>query len=120
MKFFIHNTKIFLEQNISFSNRSKWGFLKYEIRKKCVSFPKVLAQNLANNMLSWSKILIVKKNLKNMTKQGANLKKYMIKLQVLKFVVNVLGIKMAKNLENVSMSYKKNAICGTIKTLVND
>ena len=44
MKFFIHNTKLFLEQNISFSNQGKWELLKYEIRKKCVSFSKVLAQ----------------------------------------------------------------------------
>ena len=26
MKFFIHNTNLFLEQNISFSNQSKWEF----------------------------------------------------------------------------------------------
>ena len=44
MIFFIHNTKLFLEQNISFSKQSKWEFLKYEIHKKCVSFSKVLAQ----------------------------------------------------------------------------
>ena len=44
MKFFIHNTKLFLEQNISFSNQSKWEFFKYEILKKCVSFAKFLAQ----------------------------------------------------------------------------
>ena len=44
MKFFIHNTKLFLEQNIYIFNKSKWKFLKYEIRKKCVSFSKVLAQ----------------------------------------------------------------------------
>ena len=43
MKLFIHNTKHFLEQNISFSNQSKLEFSKYEIRKKCVSFPKILA-----------------------------------------------------------------------------
>ena len=39
MKNFIRNTKLFLEQNDSFSNQSKWEFLKYEIRKKkCLVF----------------------------------------------------------------------------------
>ena len=38
MKFFIHNTKRLSEQNIYFSNQSKWEFLKYEMLKKCVSF----------------------------------------------------------------------------------
>ena len=45
MKVFIRDTKLFLEQNISFFNQSKWEFLKYEISEKCVSFSKVLAQN---------------------------------------------------------------------------
>ena len=44
LEIFIDNTKLFLEQNISFSNQSKWEFLKNEIRKKCVFFSKVLAQ----------------------------------------------------------------------------
>ena len=81
MRFFIHNTKHFLEQNISFSNQSKQGFLKYLPQK-------FQLKNLAINMLiccekslSLSKILIVKKNLKKMIKQGADLKKYRIKLQ---------------------------------------
>ena len=43
MKFFIYNTKLFLEQ-IFFPNQSKCEFSKYEICKKCVSFSKVLAQ----------------------------------------------------------------------------
>ena len=45
MQFFIHNTKLFLEQSIYFSNQRKWGFLEYKICKKCVFFSKVLAQN---------------------------------------------------------------------------
>ena len=44
MKLFIHNTRLFLEQNISFSNESKWKFPKYEIRQKCISFARMLAQ----------------------------------------------------------------------------
>ena len=38
MKNFIRNTKLFLEQNDSFSNQSKWEFFKYEIRKKSLVF----------------------------------------------------------------------------------
>ena len=34
MKTPIHSTKIFLDQNDTVSNQSKWEFLKYEIRKK--------------------------------------------------------------------------------------
>ena len=37
MGFFIHNTKFILEQRISFSNQSKWEFLKHKIHKKCIS-----------------------------------------------------------------------------------
>ena len=48
MKNFIRNTKLFLEQNDSFSNQSKWEFLKYEIRKISVSFSKLLAQKSRN------------------------------------------------------------------------
>ena len=44
MKFFIYNTKLFLEQIVSFSNQSKWEFLKYKPCKKCASFSNVLAQ----------------------------------------------------------------------------
>ena len=43
INFFVHNAKLFLEQNISFSNQSKWEFFKYETRKKCLFF-KSLAQ----------------------------------------------------------------------------
>ena len=51
----------------------------------------------------------MKKNLKNMTKQGVNLKKYLIKMEkVWKLVVNGFF-----RLE------KKNAICQTTKTLIN-
>ena len=49
----------------------------------------------------------------------SELEKYMIILQkVWKFVVNVLGINMVKNREK--KKEKKNAICGTTKTLIND
>ena len=44
MKTFIHNTKIFLDQNDSFSNQSEWEFLKYEIRKGSIAFAKALAK----------------------------------------------------------------------------
>ena len=44
MKCSTHNTKIFIEQDVSFSNQNKWEFFKYEIRKKCVYFSNVLAQ----------------------------------------------------------------------------
>ena len=40
IKLFLHNTKLFLEQAISFSNQSKWEFLKYEIRKNVYLFQK--------------------------------------------------------------------------------
>ena len=42
MKTFIHNTKIFLDQYDTFSNQSKWEFLKYEIVKRSISFSKAL------------------------------------------------------------------------------
>ena len=57
MKLFIHNIKLFFEQNISFSNRSKWEFLKYEIHKNCVSFSKVLAQKSRGQLICCVKSL---------------------------------------------------------------
>ena len=44
MKTFIHNTKIFLDQNDTLSNQSKMEFLKYEIRKGSIVFSKALAK----------------------------------------------------------------------------
>ena len=44
LKIFIYNTKIFLDQNDTLSNKSKWEFLKYEIRKRSIAFSKVLAK----------------------------------------------------------------------------
>ena len=38
MKAFIHNTKIFLDQNDTFSDQSKWEFSKYEIVKEVLHF----------------------------------------------------------------------------------
>ena len=48
MKNFSRNTELFIEQNDSFSNQSKWEFLKYEICKKIVSFSKRLARKSRN------------------------------------------------------------------------
>ena len=42
MKTFIHNTKIFLDQNNTLSNQSKMEFLKYEICKRSIVFSKAL------------------------------------------------------------------------------
>ena len=39
-----HNTKIVFDQNDTFSNQSKWEFLKYEIRKRSTAFSKTLAK----------------------------------------------------------------------------
>ena len=87
MKTFIHNTKIFLDQNNTFSNQSKWEFLRYEIRKRSIAFSKALAKkSKKEHALLLSKItkleqnLTVKKNLMNAIKQRTNLKKYMITL----------------------------------------
>ena len=44
VKTFIHNTKIFLDLNDTFSNQSKSEFLKYEIRKRSIEFSKTLAK----------------------------------------------------------------------------
>ena len=44
MKTFIHNTKIFLDQNDKLYNQSKWDFLKYETRKRSIAFSKALAK----------------------------------------------------------------------------
>ena len=44
MKTFIHNTKIFLDQNDKFSNQTKWECLKYEICKRSIAFSKALAK----------------------------------------------------------------------------
>ena len=52
MKNFIRNTKLFLEQNDSFSNQSKWEFLKYEIRKKVSPFQNFWLKNLEIAMLN--------------------------------------------------------------------
>ena len=48
MKNFIHDTKIFLHQNNILSNQSKWEFLKYEIRKRSISFSKALKKKSKN------------------------------------------------------------------------
>ena len=44
MKIFIHSTNIFLHQNDTLSNQSKWKSLKYEICKRSVAFSKALAK----------------------------------------------------------------------------
>ena len=87
MKTFIHNTKIFLDQNDTFSNQSKWGFLKYEIRRRSIAFSKALAKKskkehalLLPKITKLEQVLAAKKNLMNMIKQRTNLKKYMIAL----------------------------------------
>ena len=46
MKTFIHNTKIFLDQNDTLSNQSKMEFLKYEIRKGSIVFFKSLSKEI--------------------------------------------------------------------------
>ena len=49
MKTFIYNTKIILNQNDTFSNQSKWKFLKYEILKRSIAFSKALAKKSKKN-----------------------------------------------------------------------
>ena len=44
MKAFIHKTKIFLDQNDTFSVQIKWGFSKYERHKIITAFSKALAK----------------------------------------------------------------------------
>ena len=44
MKIFIHSTNIFLHQNDTLSNQSKWKSLKYEICKRSVAFSKALVK----------------------------------------------------------------------------
>ena len=50
MKSFIHNIKILLDQNYTFSNQSKEELLKYEIPKRSIAFSKPLPENLKKNM----------------------------------------------------------------------
>ena len=52
MKTFIHNTQIFLDKNDTLSNQSKWEFLKYEIRKRSISYSKALAKKSKNEHAS--------------------------------------------------------------------
>ena len=57
MKTFIHNIKIFSDQNDTLSNQSNWEFLKYEIRKRSISFSKALVKKSKNeHALSLPKI----------------------------------------------------------------
>ena len=44
MNIFIHDTKIFLDQNDTFTDQSKWEFLKYETCKRSIAFSKALAK----------------------------------------------------------------------------
>ena len=64
IKIFIHNTKIFLDQNNTLSNQSKWKFLKYEIRKRSIAFSKALAKrSKKEHALFLSKITKLEKDI---------------------------------------------------------
>ena len=76
MKTFIHNTKIFLDQNDTFSNQSKSEFSKYEIHKRSIAFSKALAKKskkehalLLPKIKKLEKDMTVKKNSMNTIKQ---------------------------------------------------
>ena len=44
MNIFIHDTKIFLDQNDTFTDQIKWEFLKYETCKRSIAFSKALVK----------------------------------------------------------------------------
>ena len=129
MKSFICKTKQFLEQNNLFSNQSKWEFLKYEIRKKCVSFSKDLAQksrekhaDLLRKITKLEQDIVSDEKLEEYEKARNELDKIYNKIAE--------GVKIRSKCswyqygEKSSKFFygleKKNAICGTIKMLIND
>ena len=129
MKVFVHNTKLFLEQNISFSKQSKWEFLKYEIRKKCGSFSKVLAQtfreqhaDLQCKIIKLEEDIDSEETFEEYDKTRSELEKICDKIPE--------GVKICSKYswyqyveKSTKFFYgleKRNAIFGTIKTLTND
>ena len=129
MKFFVHNTKLFLEQNISFSKQNKWEFLKYEIRKKCGSFSKVLAQtfreqhaDLQCKIIKLEEDIDSEEKFEEYDKTMSELEKRCDKIpEVVKIRSKYSWYQYVE--KSTKFFYgleKRNAIFGTIKTLTND
>ena len=110
MKFFIHNTKLFLEQNISFSNQSKWEFLKNQKSREQNADLLCKIAKLEQDIDSEEKF-------EEYDKTRSELEKIYDK---------TAGVKIRSKCSWYQYSEKifyglekKNAICGTIKTLIN-
>ena len=125
MQFFVRNTK----QKISFLKQSKWEFLKNEIPKKCVSFSKVLAQKFrkqhADLLCKVTKLeqdIDSEEKFEEYDKTRSQLEK--IYDYTAEGVKNCSKCSWYQYGEKSSKFFygleKKNAICGTIKTLIND
>ena len=111
MKFFIHNTKLFLEQNISFSNQSKWEFLKNQKSREQNADLLCKIAKLEQDIDSEEKF-------EEYDKTRSELEKIYDK--------TAEGVKIRSKCSWYQYSEKifyglekKNAICGTIKTLIN-
>ena len=129
MKNFIHDTKIFLHQNNILSNQSKWEFLKYEIRKRSISFSKALTKKSKNeHALLLSKTTKLEQDLDSEKKIDEQEK---AKNELEKIYDNIAeGSKILSKCswyqygeKSTKFFYgleKKNALHGTIKTLLED
>ena len=114
---------------MSLSNQSKWEFLKYEIRKKCVSFSKLLAQKSREQQADFlCKITKLEQNIdsekkiEEFDKKRSELEKIYDKIPKgvrirSKCYWHQYGEKSTKFFYGLE---KKKAICGTIKSLIND
>ena len=129
MKTFIHNTKIFLDQNDTFFNQSKWEFLKYEMCKRSVIFSKALVRkSKKEHVLLLSKMTKLEKDTDSKEKSDEYDK---TKNKLEKTYGNIAeGVKLRSKCswyqrgeKSIKFFYaleKRNALCGTIKTLLDD
>ena len=129
MKSFIRNTKTFLDQNDTFSNQSKWEFLKYETRKTSIAFSKALAKRSEKeHALLLSKITKLEQDIDSEEKIDECDK---TKNELEKIHDNIAeGVKIRSKCSwyqygEISTKFfygleKRNTLCGIIKMLLED
>ena len=99
MKISINHINIYLDQNDTFSNQSKWEFLKYEIIKESIEFLKPLASKckkeqalLLPGTTKLEQYIDSEEKFDWYSKINIEIENCMITLQkVLKFITNVFG-----------------------------
>ena len=129
MKTFIHNTKIFSDLNDTFSNQNKSEFLKYEIRKRSIAFSKSLAKkSKKEHALLLPKSTKLEQDIVSEEKFGEYKKKKNKLEKIYDNIAESVKIRSKcfwykygeKSLKFFCGWEKKNALPGTIKTLLED